>query len=79
LADGLDESAIVTEQGEEQLPLAGVMTNPEADVANDAVTETLEERTITQVPVPEHPPPDHPENVDPAAGDAVRVTEVPEA
>ena len=32
---------------------------------------------VVQVPVPEHPPPDQPVNVEPPAGVAVRVTDVP--
>jgi hypothetical protein len=42
-----------------------------ADTEVAAVTDT------TQVPVPEHPPPDHPVKVEPVAGVAVSVTDVP--
>ena len=34
--------------------------------------------TVQVVWVPEHPPPDQPVKVEPASGEAVRVTEVPE-
>ena len=44
---------------------------------NCAVTEVAAVTDTTQVPVPEHPPPDHPVNVEPVAGVAVSVTEVP--
>jgi hypothetical protein len=43
-----------------------------AEIEVAAVTETV------QVPVPEHPPPLQPVNVEPVAGVAVSVTEVPE-
>ncbi len=44
---------------------------------NDAVTELSELTLIEQVrPVPEQAP-DHPENVEPALGSGVRVTDVP--
>jgi hypothetical protein len=42
-----------------------------------AVTDTAEFMTTVHVPVPEHPPPDQPVNVEPDAGAAVRVTELP--
>ena len=42
-----------------------------ADTEVAAVTDT------TQVPVPEQPPPDQPVKVEPVAGVAVRVTDVP--
>ena len=44
---------------------------------NDAVTDVLLVRFTVQVLVPLQPPPDHPANVDPDAGVAVSVTEVP--
>ena len=44
---------------------------------NCAVTEVAAVTDTMQVPVPEHPPPDQPVNVEPVAGVAVSVTDVP--
>jgi hypothetical protein len=56
----------------------GVMVRPpEVCAVNVAVTLVFEVRVTTQVPVPVQPPPDQPENVDPAAGVADNVTDVP--
>jgi hypothetical protein len=47
-------------------------------VVNDAVTDRAWVIDTTHEPEPEHAP-DQAENVDPAAGTAVNVTDVPEA
>ena len=44
---------------------------------NCAVTEVAAVTDTTQVPVPEQPPPDQPVKVEPVAGVAVSVTDVP--
>jgi len=41
------------------------------------VTVVLELIVSEHVPAPVHPPPDHPDNVEPAAGEAAKVTTVP--
>jgi hypothetical protein len=45
-------------------------------IAKVAVTVVFAFNVNEHVPVPAHPPPDHPVNVEPVAGDAVRVTMV---
>jgi hypothetical protein len=42
-----------------------------------AVTVSLLETVVVQVPVPEHPPPDHPVKLEPGSGVAVSVSLVP--
>jgi hypothetical protein len=63
------------------LPAPALPTVKEAAVpgwmANAAVIVVGAERETEHVPMPEHPPPLQPENVEPAAGVAVRVTVVP--
>ena len=44
---------------------------------NVAVTEATDVIVTVHAPVPLHPPPLQPANVDPAAGDALSVTELP--
>jgi hypothetical protein len=44
-----------------------------------AVTDAAAFITTVHVPVPEHPPPDQPLNIEPDAGAAVSVTELPAA
>ena len=50
----------------------------ETVVLKVAVMAVSAERVTVQVPVPEQLPPDQPENVEPEAGVAVKVIEVPE-
>ena len=54
------------------------MVNVKDCSANVALTDAAAAMLTVQVPVPEQPPPVHPVNVDPAAGEALSVTEVPE-
>jgi hypothetical protein len=59
------------------IPVPARLTVSVAGGVNDAVTEVLLARFTVQMLVPLQPPPDHPVNVNPAAGVAVSVTEVP--
>ena len=68
------------------MPLGELPTLPEpltltvrlnVDGTKVAVVERAAVIATVQVPVPEHPPPLHPLNVNPDAGAAVSVTDVP--
>jgi hypothetical protein len=61
------------------LPVPDLLTDKEnVCTLKVAVTDVAAFIVTEQVPVPEHPPPLQPANVDPPAGAAVSVTDVPE-
>ena len=55
----------------------GAVVSPVTVVLNVAVTVVSAETVTVQLPVPLHPPPLQPVKVEPLAGVAVRVTDVP--
>jgi len=60
------------------LPVPDLVTlSVKDDCTNEAVTVVAALKVTVHVPVPLHPPPFQPENVEPAAGVAVKVTTVP--
>lgn len=80
LSDAFAESAMLPETVPpvgDVMETAGGVVSGVAGALNVALTEVLEVTMMVHVPVPEHPPPLQPANIEPDAGEAVRVMAVP--